>query len=201
MLRILLATTNKGKAKEIIRFFEPLGVEVLLPDGELQVEESGTSFLENAYIKAKAYQKAYNMPALAEDSGLVVPALGGYPGIYSSRFYSLDWGEVEPVKESKDRANINKLLRLMEGVKDRRAYYVSFFVLELGDGGLWAEGRCYGYILHEPRGEGGFGYDPVFMPEGYDRSMAELSLEEKNLISHRGKALKKLFKLLEPYLK
>ncbi|RMH00519.1 MAG: RdgB/HAM1 family non-canonical purine NTP pyrophosphatase [Aquificota bacterium] len=197
MLRVLLATTNKGKAKEIIEFLEPFGVEVLLPERELQVEETGTSFLENAYLKAKAYQKAYGMPTLAEDSGLVVPALGGYPGVYSSRFYSLEWGGVEPIQEGKDKANINKLLRLMEKVEDRRAYFVSFFVLDFGDGGLWSEGRCYGHILHKPVGEGGFGYDPVFAPEGYDKSMAQLSLEEKNRISHRGKALKRLLELLK----
>ncbi|MFN7064829.1 MAG: RdgB/HAM1 family non-canonical purine NTP pyrophosphatase [Aquificaceae bacterium] len=194
--RLLLATTNKGKLREIQSLFEGSGIELILPDREIEVEEDGKSFLENAYKKAKAYHNAYKVPALAEDSGLVIIALEGYPGIYSSRFYSLEWGGVQRVEDTKDRANIKKVLRLMEGVEDRRAYFITFAVVCMGEGGLWAEGRCEGRILYEPRGEGGFGYDPIFQPEGYNQSMAQLTAQEKNLVSHRGRAIRRLIELL-----
>jgi XTP/dITP diphosphohydrolase len=194
--RLLIATSNEGKLKEIRKLLEPLGMEVIMPEKALEVEEGGQSFLENAYIKARAYYERYGVPVLAEDSGLVIPALEGYPGVYSSRFYSLEWGGMEEVKEGKDQANIRKVLRLMKGIKERSAYFVAFALLYTGDGGLWGEGRCEGYILEEPRGYGGFGYDPIFQPAGYEKSMAELSLEEKNLISHRGKALRRLLELI-----
>lgn len=195
--KILVATTNEGKRREISSILAGSGLELVFPEKDLQVEEKGCSFLENAYIKAKAYYEAYKIPALAEDSGLVIPALGGYPGIYSSRFYSLEWGGKESAEEGKDRANIKKVLRLMEGVQDRSAYYVAFVVVYEEEGGLWAEGRCQGTILTEPRGSGGFGYDPIFQPEGYNKSMAELSMEEKNLISHRSRALRRLLQMLK----
>ncbi|MEJ5338531.1 MAG: RdgB/HAM1 family non-canonical purine NTP pyrophosphatase [Aquificaceae bacterium] len=195
--RLLIATTNQGKVREIKSLFEGSDIELLMPDTSLEVEERGCSFLENAYIKARAYYEVYRIPALAEDSGLVIPALEGYPGVYSSRFYQIDWGGKEPVKESKDRANIEKVLRLMKHMEDRRAYYTAFVVVYAEGGGLWAEGRCYGTILTEPRGAGGFGYDPIFQPEGFLKSMAELSMGEKNLISHRGKAARKLIQMLK----
>lgn len=195
--KMLVATTNQGKRREILSILADSGLELVFPDRDLQVEEKGCSFLENAYIKAKAYYEVYRIPTLAEDSGLIIPALGGYPGIYSSRFYSLEWGGKEPAEEGKDIANIRKVLRLMEGIQDRKAYYTAFVVVYAEDGGLWAEGKCYGNILTEPRGSGGFGYDPIFQPEGYSKSMAELTPEEKNLISHRGKALRRLLQMLK----
>ncbi len=195
--KILVATTNLGKRREILSILKEYEVEVLFPEEDLKVEEGSCSFLDNAYLKAKAYYEAYKIPTLAEDSGLVVPSLDGYPGVYSNRFYDLEWGGREEPKEGKDRANINKLLRLMEGKQDRRAYYVAFAVLFIEYGGLWSEGRCYGTILQEPVGEGGFGYDPIFQPEGFQKSMAELSMEEKNLISHRGKALRRIMQMLK----
>ncbi len=195
--KILVATTNLGKRREISSLFAGSNMEIVFPEKDLKVEEEGCSFLENAYIKARAYYKAYGLPTLAEDSGLVVPALDGYPGIYSSRFYELEWGGRQEVRESKDKANIEKLLRLMKYIKERRAYYVAFVLVFMDDVGYWAEGRCYGVILYEPKGEGGFGYDPVFQPEGFQKSMAELSQKEKNLISHRGKAIKRLMEILK----
>ncbi|MCS6875684.1 MAG: RdgB/HAM1 family non-canonical purine NTP pyrophosphatase [Aquificaceae bacterium] len=194
---LLLATTNPGKIREFKRLFEGSGIELLTPDREVEVEEKGCSFLENAYIKAETYHRASGIPTLADDSGLVVPALNGYPGIYSSRFYLIEFGGVEAVKESKDKANIDKLLRLMQGVEDRRAYFYACLVVYLGEAGLWAEGRCDGIVLYQPRGEGGFGYDPILQPDGYDRSMAELSPQEKDMVSHRGKAVRKLIKLIK----
>ncbi|RMH80514.1 MAG: RdgB/HAM1 family non-canonical purine NTP pyrophosphatase [Acidobacteria bacterium] len=196
--KLLIATTNRGKVEEIRHMLQPLGIELVFPNKEIPVEEKGCSFLENAYLKARAYYEVFRVPSLGEDSGLVVPALDGYPGIYSSRFYSIEWGGVEPLEDGRDKANIRKLLKNMEKVSDRRAYFVSFMVICLENGGgLWSEGRCEGEILREPRGSGGFGYDPVFKPMGYEKSMAELSIDEKNLISHRGKALNNILKLLK----
>ncbi len=196
MRKVLLATANMGKVREIRRILSPLGVEVTVPDRKLRVDEKDCSFLENAYLKAKEYYDAYRIPTLADDSGLVVPALGGYPGVFSSRFYAHPFGGLEEVKDSENQANVNKLLRLMKDKEDRRAYFVCYVVLYTGDGGYLAEGRVDGQILHEPRGEGGFDYDPIFIPEGFDKSMAELSPEEKNAISHRGRALKRLAKVV-----
>ncbi|MFN3598728.1 MAG: RdgB/HAM1 family non-canonical purine NTP pyrophosphatase [Aquificaceae bacterium] len=194
---LLLATTNKGKIREIKEIFEGSGIEILQPHREIEVKEDGNSFLENAYKKARAYYEAYKMPTLAEDSGLVIEALGGYPGVFSSRFYSLEVGGVERVENSKDQANIKKVLRIMEGIEDRRAYFITFAVVCLGEYGIWAEGRCEGVILYEPVGEGGFGYDPIFQPLGYEKSMAQLTPQEKNLISHRGKAIRRIIDFLK----
>ena len=196
-MRILVATTNRGKLEEIKRILSPLGYEVMEPPKKLKVEERGTTFLENAYLKARAYYERFKIPSLADDSGLVVDALGGYPGVFSSRFHSIEFGGKENPKGSVDEANIRKLLRLLKGKENRRARFVACVVLYLGDGGLFAEGECRGYIAESPRGSGGFGYDPVFVPEGYDRTMAQLSPEEKDRISHRGRALRKLADLLK----
>jgi XTP/dITP diphosphohydrolase len=201
-MKLLLATQNLGKYKEIKRMLEPLGVEVILPEEKLNVEEKGNSFMENAYIKAMAYFEKYRIPTLADDSGLVVPSLGGYPGVFSSRFYSIDWGGREEVQTSEDEANIRKLLRLMKDVSDRRAYFkaVLCFVLEEGLN-IFSEGICEGEIAQSPKGSEGFGYDPIFKPKFYEKTMAELSPQEKDLISHRGKALRKLKEFLEVWKK
>ncbi|SHK48654.1 RdgB/HAM1 family non-canonical purine NTP pyrophosphatase [Thermocrinis minervae] len=194
-MKILVATSNRKKLRELMDILSPYGFELELPEETLEVEETGTTFLENAYLKARAYYQRYRLPTLAEDSGLVVPSLGGYPGIYSSRFHSIDFGGVEHGKDP-DRANIKKLLRLMENVEDRRAYYYACVVLYIGDGGVFAEGRCEGAISREEKGSYGFGYDPVFIPEGYNKTMAELPPEEKNRISHRRRALTRLLEVL-----
>ena len=196
-MKLLAATTNPGKLREIRRILQPLGYEVIEPPEKIHVEESGFTFLENAYIKAEAYYKHFGIPALADDSGLVVDALGGYPGVYSSRFYSIDFGGREELKGSKDDANIRKLLRLMEGKENRSASFVAFVVLYTGGQGFFSRGECKGVIAEQPKGEGGFGYDPIFIPEGFSRTMAELSPEEKDGISHRGRALRALSELLE----
>ena len=196
-MKILVATTNEGKFREIERILVSIGYEVVKPPEKLKVDESGSTFLENAYIKAKAYHGRFGLPTLADDSGLVVEALGGYPGVFSSRFYSLEFGGKEEPNGSSDEANVRKLLRLMRGMKDRRAKFVAFVVLYMGERGFFAEGECSGKIVESPRGSGGFGYDPIFRPDGYDRTMAELPPEEKDRISHRGKALRSLSGLLE----
>ena len=203
-MRILVATTNKGKLKEFKQLLEPFGIEVLSLDDmeeKFEVEEDKQTFLENAIKKAKEYAKFYNLPVIAEDAGLEVEALNGYPGVYSARFYDIDFGGKEEVLDSKDKANIKKLLRLMEGVSNRKARFVSNVVFYSPDDfGLWAEGYCEGVITEEPKGEGGFGYDPVFQPEGYEKTMAQLTPEEKNKISHRGKAVRKLVEKLKKVL-
>jgi XTP/dITP diphosphohydrolase len=195
-MRILVATSNKGKLREIKRILEPMGFELLSPEHKLSVEEKGSTFLENAYLKAKAYYEEFGIPALGDDSGLVVEALRGYPGIYSSRFYSLELGGYEEPTPSESEANIRKLLRLLRGEPNRRAKFVACMLLYRGQDGVFAFGECKGEILDRKEGQGGFGYDPIFKPEGYDRSMAQLKSEEKDKISHRGKALRKLATIL-----
>ncbi len=196
-MRVLVATTNEGKLREIRRILEPLGFEVVKPEIKLDVEETGTTFLENAYIKARAYYEEFGIPSLGDDSGLVVESLGGYPGIYSSRFYSLDIGGKEEPYPSETEANIRKLLRLLRGEKNRRASFIAYIVLYTGKGGVFSVGECRGEILHAKAGDRGFGYDPIFRPEGYSLSMAQLEPEEKDKISHRGKALRNLLTMLK----
>ncbi|RUM32351.1 MAG: non-canonical purine NTP pyrophosphatase, RdgB/HAM1 family [Aquifex sp.] len=196
-MKLLVATTNEGKYREIKEVLGKYGIEVIKPEEKLKVEETGCTFLENAYLKAKAYYEKYKVPALADDSGLIVEAISPYPGIYSSRFYEIDFGGKEEVKTNKDEANIKKLLRILENTENRKAKFVAFIVVYGGSWGIFTEGEVRGEITRYPRGEGGFGYDPIFVPEGYNKTMAELPSEEKNKISHRGKALRKLVKILK----
>lgn len=195
-MKLLAATSNAGKLSEIKRILEPLGIEVIPPPEKLEVEEKGTTFLENAYLKARTYYEKFNIPTVADDSGLIVEAINPYPGVFSSRFYEIEFGGKEEVEGSKDEANIRKLLRLLENEKNRKAKFVAYVVLYTEKGGFFAEGEVRGEITKEPKGDKGFGYDPVFKPEGYDKTMAELSPEEKDKISHRGKALRNLVELL-----
>jgi len=199
--KVLIATTNKGKLKEFKSLLSDIGIHVLSLEEmkeKIDIEEDRQTFLENAIKKAKDYANFYKLPVIAEDAGLEVEALNGYPGVYSARFYSIDFGGKEDIIENKDKTNIKKLLRLLEGKENRRARFVSNVVFYLPeDFGLWTEGYCYGSIAQKPVGDEGFGYDPVFIPEEYNKTMAELSPEEKNKISHRGKAVRKLIKLLK----
>jgi len=175
-VKIVLATHNAGKTREFARLLDGIDVVSLADCGVTAVpEESGTTFLENARIKAKAAVEATGLPALADDSGLCAEALDGAPGVWSSD-YDIPW-----------------LLRQMEGKTNRRAAFVCQLVLLYPDGReVLAEGRCEGEILETPRGDGGFGYDPVFFLPEKSRSMAELTAEEKNIISHRGAAIREL---------
>jgi len=175
-----------------------LGIEVLIPPQKLEVKEWANTFIGNAYLKAKAYYERFKIPTLADDSGLIVDALFPYPGVYSSRFYQLEvFGKEEPYP-SEDEANIRKLLKVLKGKENRSARFVSTIVLYLEEGKmLSAEGEVKGYITDTPKGDGGFGYDPIFVPEGYNKTFAQMTSEEKHKISHRGKALRNLYKLLE----
>ena len=191
-MKVVLATKNPHKLEEILSILGEIpGVEFLtfrdipLPD----VEETGGTLEENAILKATSVARETGLPALAEDTGLEVEALGGAPGVRSARFAG----------ENKDyRANNEKLLKLLKGVTDRRARFRTVAVLALPDGRTWtAEGVLEGRIAETPRGEGGFGYDPLFIPEGETRTLAEMSPEEKNRISHRRKALEAMRSILE----
>ncbi|MGH2812528.1 MAG: RdgB/HAM1 family non-canonical purine NTP pyrophosphatase, partial [Actinomycetota bacterium] len=156
------------------------------PEDLPAVEESGESYLENALIKARAISEATAKPALADDSGIEVDALGGRPGIHSARFAG---------PEATDAQNNAKLLSMLEGVppEGRTARYRCVAVLVFPDGReIAGVGACEGSIEFEPRGSGGFGYDPYFVPEGESQTMAELTPERKNEISHRGRALRGL---------
>lgn len=187
---LLVATHNKGKLEE---FRVMLGhrVEKLLSSGELDLPEpveDGATFLENAKIKALAAARAAGVPCLADDSGLCVEALGGNPGIYSAR-----WGGQE-----KDFMKAVTLVheRMLESEStDARAHFMAVLVLAWPDGHIIsAEGRVDGTIVWPPRGDKGHGYDPIFVPEGEVRSYAEMSMEEKNAFSHRGRAVEALIK-------
>ncbi|MDQ7056741.1 MAG: RdgB/HAM1 family non-canonical purine NTP pyrophosphatase [Persephonella sp.] len=198
--KVLVATTNRGKLREFRHIFSRYGIEIISLEDmkeKITVEEDRETFLENAIKKAKIYGDFYKIPVITEDAGLEVEALGGYPGVYSARFYSIDFGGKEEVKDNKDVANINKLLRLLKNEKNRKARFVSVVVFYSPEiSGIWTEGYCYGSITEKPEGDKGFGYDPVFIPEGYKKTMAQLEIDEKNRISHRGKAVRKLIEIL-----
>ncbi len=190
MKKLLLATRNKGKIEEFHRIleeiapgeFELVGLDHFpdLPD----VEETGSTFEENALLKARQMSAATGLPAIADDSGLCVDALGGDPGIFSAR-----WSGVH----GDDEANLLKVLEQMKDVKgdERSAYFICVAALALVDGTSYCEeGRFLGRLLDHPVGENGFGYDPILSPHGYSISSAQMSAEEKDAISHRGKALR-----------
>lgn len=185
MNRLVLASNNKGKLVELNSLLEPLAVTVI-PQRELGIEdaeETGLTFIENAILKARHAASASQHPCLADDSGIVVPALGGKPGIYSARFSGQG-----------DQANNEKLLDDMAGLSrdDRQAYYVAVIAIMTSSTDptpLIAEGRWYGHIASEPSGTGGFGYDPLFIPMGYDTTAASMAPEVKKSLSHRSKAL------------
>ena len=154
--------------------------------------ETGTTFAENAYIKAEAVMRATGCAAIADDSGLCVDALDGAPGVYSARYTGNH--------SDSDEDRYRLVLKNLEGREDRTARFVSELCCVFPNGDvLRARGVCEGEILTAPRGANGFGYDPIFLPRGYDRSMAELTMEEKNAISHRGRALESFKKEWEDY--
>lgn len=188
--RLVVATGNVNKLREIAEIFPHYEVISAKQAGfEGEVEETGETFAENSRLKAEAVARALGCIALADDSGLCVEALGGAPGVYSAR-YAGGHGD--------DRANRLLLLKNMEGERNRRAYFQSAIALVYPDGKcLIAEGRTYGNILYEETGENGFGYDCVFESEDLGKSFGVASAEEKNAVSHRFRALQKLFEMLK----
>ncbi|SDJ64542.1 XTP/dITP diphosphatase [Salimicrobium halophilum] len=189
MKEIVIATNNKGKVKEFEQMFSALGTRVKsLQDFEedIDVEETGETFEENALLKAETISRKWNIPVIADDSGIVVDALDGRPGVYSARYAG---------EEKNDKKNLEKVLNELgsTSVKDRTARFVCVIAVAIpGEESFTKRGTCEGAIALQPRGEHGFGYDPIFIPNGYKRTMAELTAEEKNSISHRRNALKKL---------
>jgi XTP/dITP diphosphohydrolase len=197
--RLLLATRNPGKLRELAPLLQEAGIEkvhleTLDEHPEVsEVEETGITFEANAREKATAAARMTGLWALGEDSGLEVVALGGAPGVRSARFAG---------PERDDAANNRRLVRELEGVDDRRARYVCVAVLASPDGAVveQARGTCGGTLTHEPRGTGGFGYDPYFVPDGAERTMAELSPSAQAALSHRGQALRALVPGLRRHL-
>lgn len=201
MKQIVLASSNPGKLREFGQMFEPLGIEIVAQStlGIADADEPHGTFVENALAKARHASRAAKLPAMADDSGICVRALLGEPGVHSARFAL---GEVsqDAGREAQDAANNAKLLRLLKGVEDRAAhYYCAIVLVRHADDPepLIADGQWQGTIVDSPRGENGFGYDPYFLVPSFGKTAAELSPAEKNALSHRGKALRKLLARLK----
>lgn len=186
-MRFVLASNNERKLEELRQILSQMGHEVLSQREaglNLTVEETGTTFEENARLKARGASDALGLPVIADDSGLMVDALDGAPGVYSARYggEGLD-----------DRGRNALLLKNMEGKENRSARFVCCICCRFPDGReITARGECPGQILEGPRGKDGFGYDPVFYMPKYGKTMAEMTPEEKNAVSHRGRALERL---------
>ena len=196
MKRLVLASGNPGKLREIRALLTPFSLEVVA-QAELGIAEAGEpypTYLENALAKARHASYAANLPALADDSGLSVEALGGAPGVHSAHYAG-----TQGSREERDARNNAKLLGVLENTAAREATFVSVIVLlrhAADPEPLVAEGRWLGTIARAPRGANGFGYDPLFVVNGRDVTAAELGDQEKNRISHRGQALERLLALL-----
>ena len=195
-MKLVLASKNKKKLAEMNDILSQLGIEVCSEAEagvDVEVKETGTTFEENSLLKARAVMEASGLPAIADDSGLMVDALNGAPGVYSARYGGpgLD-----------DAGRYRLLLENMRGVLDRKCRFVSAITLCMPSGDIvTARGECPGTIAFAPMGEGGFGYDPVFFVPTLKKTFAQLTPEEKNAISHRGKALEVFQVKLEAYLK
>jgi XTP/dITP diphosphohydrolase len=194
MNKLVIASNNPGKLREFERMLAPLGIEVVTQSqlGISEAEEPHCTFVENALAKARHVSRESGLPALADDSGICVEALGGAPGVQSAR-YAGD-------NPKSDRRNNDKLLQDMQGMTDRRAHYYCVLVLVRHADDpqpIIAEGEWRGEIAHEERGEGGFGYDPMFWLPDLGKMSSELTHDEKHAISHRGKAMKVLLEKLK----
>jgi len=187
MIKILVATKNEGKLKEIKEILGDLPITLIpLPESAEDVDENGSTYLENALIKAKTYGQKYKLITLADDSGLEIDALNGLPGIYSSRYLG---------KDTPFLTKMENILELMKNKENRKARFrcVSVLYFPKEDRYVSFEGVVEGEILKEIRyGNAGFGYDPIFKPDGFDKSFSELGSEIKNKISHRAQALQKV---------
>ena len=194
-MKVVLASKNKHKLIEISKITEKFDIELVMESDlgvDIDVEETGTTFEENSFLKANAVMQATGLPALADDSGIAVDALNGEPGAYSARYgfdESLDdWGRLQ------------LLLKNTENVPDgqRQAQFVCVITLVMPDGQtIQARGEVHGELLRAPAGEGGFGYDPIFYYPPYGKTLAEVTPEEKNQVSHRAKALQAFYQKLK----
>ena len=194
-MKVVLASHNKNKLREMQEILGALGVEVVLQSElglDLEPEENGETFAENALIKARAVMEASGLPAIADDSGLCVDALQGAPGVYSARY----GGE-----GLNDQQRYELVLRGVAGQFPRTCRFQCAIACCFPEGAvLTAEGKCEGTVAFTPMGEGGFGYDPIFFVPGLKKTFAQLNAEEKNAISHRGKALSAFAEKLKTYL-
>lgn len=185
-MKLVLSTDNKNKIREIKNLLGDLDIEILGKSdigADFEVEENGETLYDNALIKAKAISDKTDEYVLSDDTGLFVNSLNGEPGVHSARYAS----------EHNDKLNREKLLKNLSNYEDRSAYFKTQLILiDNNKNIIPLDGVCEGEIIKEERGENGFGYDSIFMPKGYNKTFAEMSLDEKNKISHRSKALQKL---------
>lgn len=194
METIIIATNNKGKVKDFEALFNPMGFQIKsLKDfpGIEEVEETGTTFEENAILKAEYLANELNIPVIADDSGLIVDALEGRPGVYSARYAGL---------HKSDEDNLQKVLNELQGVfpgKRTARFYCALALAVPGKQTITVNGTVEGYIANEKKGTNGFGYDPIFFLPELDKTMAELSTEEKSGLSHRGNAIKALMNVID----
>jgi len=193
-MKLVLASQNKGKFKEMQAILGELGIEVVLQSElglAVDVEETGTTFAENATLKAKAVMEASGLPAIADDSGLCVDWLQGAPGIYSARYGGVD----------SDEERNQLLLNNMKGALDRSAHFHADIVCCFPNGDILnTAGDIFGTIAYAPNGEGGFGYDPIFFVPSLRKTLAQVPAEDKNAISHRGNALRAMAVKLKEYM-
>jgi len=198
MRRLVLASNNPGKLREFRQMLSPLGIEVV-PQSELgiaEAEEPHGTFIENALAKARHASRRAGLPAFADDSGICVAALGGAPGVHSARYAAGAGGG----REDQDARNNRKLIDALKDKTDRRAHYYCVIVLARHADDpepLIAEGRWQGEVIAAPRGAGGFGYDPYFLLPEHGRTAAEFMPDEKNALSHRGRAMQRLVEMLQ----
>lgn len=199
-MKLLIATNNKNKINEIRQKILEFNLDVDLytlsdfSDEEIEIKETGETLEENAMIKAKTCFDLLKIPSFADDTGLEVFSLDGKPGVHSARFSGV-YGD--------DKANRLKLLTLLQNKKEdeRRARFRTIICFYDGSAPRFFEGICYGKIIEEERGNKGFGYDSIFVPDGFDKTFAEMNLNEKNEISHRSKAIVNFLNFLKDYLK
>ncbi|MGC8684518.1 MAG: RdgB/HAM1 family non-canonical purine NTP pyrophosphatase [bacterium] len=178
---LVVATNNSGKFKEIKTIIEQYGITAMMPDIKIDVEEGTVSYEENAKLKAYYVMSTLGVDALGEDSGIEVLKLGGFPGVISARF-------VQGTDLDRNIALLDRMKNLFNS--ERRAIFKAYAVIALKDGSyITGYGELKGKIIDEPKGDNGFGYDPIFVPDGYDMTLAQLPLEVKNSISHRKKAI------------
>jgi XTP/dITP diphosphohydrolase len=202
MKKLVLASSNPGKLREFEGLLAPLGIEIVSQASLrlAEVEEPHGTFVENALAKARHASRRTGLPALADDSGICVSALDGQPGVASARFAGAAPPGATPGREAQDARNNEKLIALLAGKEDRRAHYYCVVVLMRhaeDPEPIIAEGSWAGEIVAQPRGTNGFGYDPHFFLRDLGKTAAELDQEQKNLISHRGKAMRRLLAKLK----
>lgn len=194
-MKFVLATQNKKKLGELSAILSALGVEIVSEDELgvcIEVEENGETFYENSLLKAKAVMEATGLPAIADDSGLCVDAMNGGPGVYSARFggEGLD-----------DKGRYMLLLQMMQGMGDRKAHFHCTITCAFPNGDIIsADGDCQGTIAYAPMGDDGFGYNPVFFVPEYRKTFAQMTIDERAAISHRGKALREFKDKLQDYI-